>query len=473
MKLDEFLAVWKEAPLVASAQASEGSPLAAPETLLQLAESSLMAGVKVLRLQGVEAILHIRGATKAPTIALIKRHYDDSPVYITPTMREVGELLSTGAEAIGLDATLRPRPSGEALADLVSRVKSAGRLAMADCDTLEAAVEAERLGFDFVGTTLAGYTENRPVSQGPDLELLREMVSRLKIPVVAEGRYSEKWHVQAAMRIGAKAVVMGAALNDTPVLTKRYLDVAMAPSGNVAAFDIGGTWLRYALFSPEWRPLSEERVPLLKGRDERLAWMRDRMEGSNAVCAAVSTGGIVNPRTGIVTEAKPIIPNHIGTEFSERTLGLPTVALNDGLATAWGHACLPQFAGKRVATLALGTGVGFGMVDRGRIFMGPGGEPQHLNGQSFPGSRSTIEDVLGGAAMEDQDGENQRALGTLAGTTAVRMVRELLHPDAIVVCGGVGLSDWLDLGLPKSPFGPDAGLYGAAALALFPPPDLF
>ena len=40
-------------------------------------------------------------------------------------------------------------------------------------------------------------------------------------------------------------------------------------------------------------------------------------------------------------------------------------------------------------------------------------------------------------------------------------------PEQIVLCGGVGLSEWLECDLPHSPFGVNAGLYGAAALAKF------
>ena len=56
---------------------------------------------------------------------------------------------------------------------------------------------------------------------------------------------------------------------------------------------------------------------------------------------------------------------------------------------------------------------------------------------------------------------------------AVEALRDLYFPDDLVVCGSVGLSDWLApelarVGAVVSPFGADAGLYGAAALALFP-----
>jgi hypothetical protein len=57
---------------------------------------------------------------------------------------------------------------------------------------------------------------------------------------------------------------------------------------------------------------------------------------------------------------------------------------------------------------------------------------------------------------------------------AVDALRGLYFPDHIVIAGSVGLSDWMapelaSLNLDASPFRTDAGLYGAAAVALFPP----
>jgi predicted NBD/HSP70 family sugar kinase len=186
----------------------------------------------------------------------------------------------------------------------------------------------------------------------------------------------------------------------------------------------------------------------------------------------VGTGGTVDPRTGVVWEAKPIIPEHEGSEFSRATLGVETVALNDGLATAWGHAWHPLYAGKRVATLALGTGVGCGLVDQGRILMGPRGEYPRLN--DLPIDGASFEDLLGGAVLTPNPSDEDRARAVRALESAVQALRTLYYPDHVVVCGGVGLSPWLRphaeaLGCDLSPFGVEAGLHGAATLALIPP----
>jgi len=85
MAMDERMRFLFETPLIASVQASEGSAVDDPATLLSLAKASLDQGVKVLRLQGVENIAKSKSETETPVIGLIKRTYSDSEVYITST----------------------------------------------------------------------------------------------------------------------------------------------------------------------------------------------------------------------------------------------------------------------------------------------------------------------------------------------------------------------------------------------------
>jgi N-acetylmannosamine-6-phosphate 2-epimerase/N-acetylmannosamine kinase len=194
-----------------------------------------------------------------------------------------------------------------------------------------------------------------------------------------------------------------------------------------------------------------------------------------------------------VLESKPVIADHTGTSFAE--LGLPVLALNDGLASAWGHACLPQFAGRRVATLALGTGVGCGLAEAGRLVMGPQGQTLKLNDLRVDGDQ-TFEDLLAGSGLSSNPDRDQiESVGKVA-NRAVETLQAVCLPDVIVLCGGLGLAPWLELSIfreemasmagragksavswvwpavERSPFGENAGLYGAAALALFPPVDL-
>ncbi|ODU53677.1 hypothetical protein ABT09_01370 [bacterium SCN 57-13] len=470
--MDERMRFLFETPLIASVQASEGSAVDDPATLLSLAKASLDQGVKVLRLQGVENIAKIKSETETPVIGLIKRTYSDSEVYITSTVSEVEQLVGLGCEIVALDGTSRRRPGGEPLVGLIERIHQTGALAMADCDCLESARYALSAGADIVGTTLAGYTDARLATDGPDLDLLRELTA-LGAPVIAEGRYSERWQVESALRIGAAAVVVGGALND-PVKQTRALMPAMPPQGKVGAVDIGGTWLRFGLFSPDFQLLEVERTPNPPTRTERLAWIRDLAAKHGVTRLGIGTGGIIDPRTGICWTAKEyLMPDQIGIEFSEKTLGLPTFAHGDGHATAWGHACLPQFAGRRVATLALGTGVGCGFVENGRIWSGRKGEYPRINDLPASGGKS-YEDLLGGINLTIEPTGQQKADAVQALEGALFAIRNLYFPDDLVVGGSVGLSEWMRPHLERldaipSPYSQDAGLFGAAALAFYPP----
>lgn len=471
MTREELLDRLRQAPLVASVQASPG-PLQDVPTLLRLAQASIQEGVQVLRLEGVAAISAIRSASQTPCVGLIKRDYPDSEVRITPGAPEVDALIATGCEVIALDGTPRRRPGDAGLGSLINRIHDAGRLAMADCDTLESAAYAEAQGADFIGTTLSGYTQESPAQGEPDLELVRQLWRQRGVPVLAEGRYREPWQVQAALRAGACAVVVGGAINDAVKQTRALMPIPV-PEGLVGAVDIGGTWLRFGVFDREWNLLTSSRVANPPMRAERLRWIEEQAQSHRCARLGVGSGGVIDPRNGICWTAKEyLMPDQIGIEFSERTLGLPTYAHGDGHATAWGHACLPQFAGRRVATLALGTGVGFGLVERGRIWSGPRGEYPRIN--DLPWREGTLEEVLGGLHLGIAPSDGQKELAREALAECVRVIRTLFFPDDIVIAGTVGLADWLsqareELALFPTPFGGEAGLFGAAALALYPP----
>ncbi len=47
-----------------------------------------------------------------PVIGIVKRDYEDSEIYITPTMKEVEELMEVKPEIIAMDATISKRPGG-------------------------------------------------------------------------------------------------------------------------------------------------------------------------------------------------------------------------------------------------------------------------------------------------------------------------------------------------------------------------
>jgi predicted NBD/HSP70 family sugar kinase len=175
-----------------------------------------------------------------------------------------------------------------------------------------------------------------------------------------------------------------------------------------------------------------------------------------------------------VVSAKDTIP---GLEKASLKPDAETFAINDGLAQAWGHACYPLFAGKSVATLALGTGVGTGFVHHYQFIPVKRGYPSEIN-DLFTSFGSTIEQACGGLAVGKEPDEEAKKRAIAAAQEAVRILESVYAPEIIVVSGGVGLTEWMlealvDGIVQPTPFGHDAGLYGAAALALFPPRGVF
>ncbi len=209
--------------LIVSCQAPEGSPLRDPFILGRIAAAAENAGAVAIRAEGLENIRAIKKEVSVPVIGLIKRA-TQSPIYITPSVRDVSDLVEAGADIIALDATEQLREGGVTASDfLASAISQAGGVPlMADIDTVSSAKKAEKAGATFVGTTLSGYTGG-PVPTEPDLELVRKVASAVTIPVIAEGRYHLAQDVNQALRNGALAVCIGTTLTDPWTLTKRMV----------------------------------------------------------------------------------------------------------------------------------------------------------------------------------------------------------------------------------------------------------
>lgn len=209
--------------LVISCQALPGEPLHSPMIMGRMALAAKNAGAAGIRAQGVEDIIEIKQVTGLPVIGIIKRNYPDSEVFITATKKEVQELLATDCEMIALDATIRPRPNGELLQDLLDQIHAANRLAMADCSTVEEAKIAEEIGFDCVSTTLAGYTSYSTQTSGPDVELVKQLVKDCQIPVIAEGKIHTPEQLKEIMNLGVYSAVVGGAITRPQEIAQRFI----------------------------------------------------------------------------------------------------------------------------------------------------------------------------------------------------------------------------------------------------------
>ncbi|MBM3533854.1 MAG: putative N-acetylmannosamine-6-phosphate 2-epimerase [Alphaproteobacteria bacterium] len=207
--------------LVVSCQARPDSPLHGPSFMAAMAKAAVQGGAKAIRANGPADIRAIRAATAAPIIGLNKIRDEKHAVYITPSLESARTVAEAGADMIAIDATSRPR-AGEPVADLIRGIRrDLGKPVLADIDTLECALSALGHGADAVATTLAGYTESRAKSPGPDFDLLRQLVETVRVPVIAEGRIWTPEEVAHAFALGAAAVVIGTAITNPREITRR------------------------------------------------------------------------------------------------------------------------------------------------------------------------------------------------------------------------------------------------------------
>ena len=125
--------------LIVSCQALPHEPLHSSFIMGRMAKAALEGGAAGIRANTPEDIREIQTQVNLPVIGIIKRDYDDSAVYITPTLREVDELMAVHPDIIALDATCRLRPGGVTLDDFFKTIKEKypDQLWMADCSTVE------------------------------------------------------------------------------------------------------------------------------------------------------------------------------------------------------------------------------------------------------------------------------------------------------------------------------------------------
>lgn len=209
--------------LIVSVQAEAGSPLNTPEAIALLARVAVRNGAAGVRVEGGARIGAVRRAVDVPIIGIVKRAYEGFAPYITATEREIAEVVAAGAEIVAFDATDRARPDGADLARVVAAVRARGALPMADCATAGDVERAAAAGAAIVATTLCGYTEETPGSPLPALGLVRACKASGAF-AICEGGVSSPDDLRAAFAAGADAVVVGTAITNVDVLTRRFAE---------------------------------------------------------------------------------------------------------------------------------------------------------------------------------------------------------------------------------------------------------
>lgn len=214
--------------LVVSCQALEHEPLHSSFIMGRMALAAKEGGAMGIRANTKEDIREIQRNVDLPIIGIVKRNYEGSRVYITPTMKEVDELMEAAPEIIAVDATDALRPGNMTLDEFFHDIKAKypDQLWMADCSTIEEAVHADELGFDFIGTTMVGYTPQSEDDkiEANDFEILREIHAKVKNRIIAEGNINTPEKIKRVIELGAFCAVVGSAITRPQLITKNFAD---------------------------------------------------------------------------------------------------------------------------------------------------------------------------------------------------------------------------------------------------------
>lgn len=215
--------------LVVSCQALEHEPLHSSYIMAKMAKAAVCGGAIGIRANTVKDIKEIKTEVDVPIIGIIKKDFSNSEVYITPTINEVEDLINEGVDIIAIDATIQKRPDGKTVDELVQLIKEKypKQLLMADCSTYEEAIHASKIGFDFVGTTLVGYTKQ---SQGVkihenDFELIKRIIKDSSVPVIAEGNIDTPEKYKRLLELGVHCVVVGSIITRPQYITERFTKI--------------------------------------------------------------------------------------------------------------------------------------------------------------------------------------------------------------------------------------------------------
>ena len=211
--------------LIVSCQALEDEPLHSSYIMSRLAVAAQEGGAVGIRANSYEDIRAIKELVDLPVIGIVKRDYADSNVFITATLKEVEEVVKSGAEIVALDATNQLRPNGKSLVEFYAEIRHAfpDVLLMADISTFEEGVKASELGFDLVATTLSGYTAYTKDAVLPNTELVKSLSEAIDTPIMAEGGYWRPEELEQAMAYGAHGCIVGSAITRPREITKRFV----------------------------------------------------------------------------------------------------------------------------------------------------------------------------------------------------------------------------------------------------------
>jgi N-acetylmannosamine-6-phosphate 2-epimerase/N-acetylmannosamine kinase len=373
--------------LIVSCQAPDGDPFRDPASMAQFARAAARGGAAGLRANGPDDVRAICQAVPLPVIGIHKRRQADGKILITPEFEDARRLVDAGASIVALDCTERGRRHGAL--ERLQHIRGELRVpVMADIATIEEALAAAAAGADVVASTMRGYTPETESVRGFEPAFIRELASRLDIPVFAEGRIATPEQAAEAVRAGAFAVIVGTAITRPATISARFAGAIRAEMSMpewIVGLDLGGTCTKFGLVSRDGELRCESTLPTSPGggRDALLGHVKTvaargveigRRAGLAVGAVGIATAGWVDAGRGRVVCATGNLPGWTGTEIASEiasATGLPVAVENDAnaLAMAERHFGLGRGLDHFVC-LTLGTGVGGGCYIGGRLNRG-------------------------------------------------------------------------------------------------------
>ena len=275
-----------------------------------------------------------------------------------------------------------------------------------------------------------------------------------------------------------------------------------------AALDVGGTFIKYALVSPEMEivtPVKAEAVPSLENAEKIMAAFRHVAKeltlaaiGRNGVITRVCIAicGPMDYERGIFQMNEDKYTAVYGIDLKQQLReffgnnSIPVSTSHDVRAFLLGNSVIdPALRKGKVMAITLGTGIGSAFMKDGHILQPGDGIPEKGLGRQSYGT-GKVEDVIGAEAlrrmypgagftvkeletMARNDDEAALAvfhnLGLILGETALRFV-ELFHPDFIILGGQIsraaelimpGLRRYIDIDVRCVPDMERAAMLGA------------
>jgi len=229
--MEDFIKKTKGGLIVSCYTSEEQNPeFNYPEAMTALARSVGAGGAAGIRVN-TKWLPIFKQNTKLPLMA-IKKVFKGQEMRITPTLKEVEEIATAGADAVAIDATQRSRFDDLTLEKFIRAIKDGFSLqVLGDISVLGEGVRGAEWGLDGVSTTISGYTPYSPQygklgdipPKEPDYQLIQELKKAISIPVICEGRINTPEKAQRALECGAHAVVVGTAITNPQKITELFV----------------------------------------------------------------------------------------------------------------------------------------------------------------------------------------------------------------------------------------------------------